>query len=124
MFRITELLHVSLLVSDLEQARVFYEDVLGLAPLPERPPLPFPGVWYATGRQQIHLIALPNPDKDAPRPEHGGRDRHAAFAVTDLDRLRQALEAAQVPYTLSRSDRRALFCRDPEGNALEFVEAG
>ena len=33
------------------------------------------------------------------------------------------LEAAGVAFTLSRSGRRALFCRDPDANALEFVES-
>ena len=57
------------------------------------------------------------------RPAHGGRDRHCAFTVSDLDRLRRRLDADGVAYTLSRSGRRALFCRDPDGNALEFIEA-
>ncbi len=44
------------------------------------------------------------------------------MTVRDLDSLIADLEAAGVAYTLSRSGRRALFCRDPDGNALEFVE--
>jgi glyoxylase I family protein len=54
--------------------------------------------------------------------EHGGRDRHVALSVADMDVLMAALEAAGVAYTLSRSGRRALFCRDPDGNAIELVE--
>jgi glyoxylase I family protein len=42
--------------------------------------------------------------------------------VADLDDVISTLEAADIAYTLSRSGRRALFCRDPDGNALEFVE--
>lgn len=30
--------------------------------------------------------------------------------------------ATGIPYTRSRSGRTALFCRDPDGNALEFIE--
>jgi len=30
---------------------------------------------------------------------------------------------AGVAFTLSQSGRSALFCRDPDGNALEFVQA-
>ncbi|MEE8429299.1 MAG: glyoxalase, partial [Gammaproteobacteria bacterium] len=30
------------------------------------------------------------------------------------------LESAGIPYNQSRSGRQALFCRDPDGNALEF----
>lgn len=119
---LTRLLHVSLLVADLGRARAFYEGILGLAPSPDRPDLGFPGVWYEVGGAQIHLLALPNPDPVDGRPAHGGRDRHTAFAVADWEGLRQTLEQAGIPYTLSRSGRRALFVRDPDGNALEFIE--
>ena len=122
MFRIQGLLHSSFLVSDLVTARDFYESVLGLSPSPARPAMDFEGVWYELGEQQIHLMALPNPDSAAGRPEHGGRDRHAAFAVTDLADLQARLQARNIPFTLSRSGRQALFCRDPDGNALEFVQ--
>ena len=119
---ITALLHAGLLVSDLPAARAFYESVLGLKPLP-RPPLPYPGQWYALNdRQQIHLMQLPNPDSGSLRPEHGGRDRHIAFAVAHLETLKTRLEHSGILYTLSKSGRPALFCRDPDGNTLEFVE--
>jgi glyoxylase I family protein len=118
---INELLHVSVLVSDLDRARVFYEQVLELTPSSSRPKMTFDGVWYEIGAQQIHLLVLPNPDPVAGRPEHGGRDRHVALGVNDLKRLKRALEQAGIPYTTSRSGREALFCRDPDGNALEFV---
>ncbi len=121
--RLIRLLHASLLVADLDRARGFYEGLLGLAPSPARPELGFPGVWYDVGAAQIHLICLPNPDPVEGRPEHGGRDRHTALAVEDWVGLKAALDAAFLPYTLSRSGRRALFLRDPDGNALELVEA-
>lgn len=123
MFAIRTLLHVSFPVSELDAARRFYEGVLGLTPSPLRPTLPFDGVWYEIGAQQIHLLALPNPDRGAERPAHGGRDRHTAFAVSELRALEERLRSAGISYTLSQSGRQALFCRDPEGNALEFVEA-
>lgn len=116
------LLHAGLLVADLERARCFYEDVLGLTPCP-RPALPYPGVWYDLGGgQQLHLMNLPNPDAGVPRPEHGGRDRHIALAVRNMAALKSRLDAAGIPYTASRSGRAALFCRDPDVNTLEFVE--
>ena len=116
------LLHATFLVADLDRSRAFYEDVLGLMPDPARPDLGFPGVWYEVGvGQQIHLMLLPNPEAGLQRPAHGGRDRHVALAVSDFDGLVQKLEVAGVDFTLSRSGRRALFCRDPDGNALEFV---
>lgn len=121
MTKIAQLLHVSLLVSDLERARAFYEGVLGLVASPARPEMAFAGVWYDIGPAQLHLLALPSPDPVEGRPEHGGRDRHTALAVEDWDALRLTLDRSGIAYTLSRSGRRALFVRDPDGNALELV---
>lgn len=113
--------HASLLVADLAQALAFYCDVLGMGRVP-RPAMDYDGAWLDAGGQQLHLLALPNPDPVSGRPAHGGRDRHVAIAVRDLTVLRRRLEAAGVPFRLSRSGRAALFCRDPDGNALEFIE--
>ena len=114
--------HVSVLVADTQRALAFYRDVLGLTLDQQRPDLGYPGAWLTLGAQQIHLLELPNPDPVTDRPAHGGRDRHCAFTLRDLDTLRQRLEAAGIPCTLSKSGRRALFCRDPDSNALEFIE--
>lgn len=151
--KIGGLLHATLLVADLGRSRNFYEAVLGLQPDAGRPDLGFPGVWYDVGpNQQIHLMQLPNPEDGLQRPghpqgarrgcleevlvpvgdkkptlqqhtQHGGRDRHVALAVSGFDQLAQTLDAAGISCTPSRSGRRALFCRDPDGNALEFVAA-
>ena len=122
---ITTLLHAGLLVSDLARARHFYESVLGLTRHPDRPELPYPGEWYVLGGdQQLHLMQLANPDAHSVRPEHGGRDRHIALAVKDLAALKNRLDTAGVRYTVSKSGRAALFCRDPDANTLEFVETG
>jgi len=101
--------HAGLLVSDLARARSFYEIVLGLPRYPNRPDLPYPGEWYDLGGgQQLHLMQLPNPDAGSIRPEHGGRDRHLALAVTNMDALKSRLDAAGIPYTASKSGRAAL----------------
>lgn len=114
--------HVSVIVADTARALNFYRDTLGLEVDPQRPDLGYPGAWLRVGGQQIHLLELPNVDPVAGRPAHGGRDRHCAFTTSDLDGLRARLDAAGVGYSFSRSGRRALFCRDPDGNALEFIE--
>ena len=115
--------HASLLVADTARALAFYRDLLGLAVIAERPDLGFPGAWLRVGAQQIHLLELPNPDPVTGRPDHGGRDRHLALLVQDLDGLAGRLELAGIPFTRSRSGRAALFCRDPDANALEFIPA-
>lgn len=115
--------HASVIVADTGRALAFYRDVLGLRELPERPNLGYPGAWLEVGAQQIHLLELPNPDPSEGRPAHGGRDRHTAIYLRDIASLRAALDTAGIEYTLSRSGRAALFCRDPDGNALEFIQA-
>ncbi|MCP5277039.1 MAG: VOC family protein [Thiobacillus sp.] len=121
MSELAYLLHASLLVSDLDRSRAFYEGVLGLKPNASRPEMSFAGIWYDIGSAQIHLICQPNPDPVTGRPEHGGRDRHTALGVKGWEAMRQKLDAAGLAYTLSKSGRQALFVRDPDGNALELV---
>ena len=122
MSRVLALHHVSLLVSDTQRALEFYCGVLGLELDAGRPDLGFPGAWLEVGAQQIHLIALADPPVPGAAARHGGRDRHLALQVTGLDSIRSLLQARGIGYTLSRSGRRALFCRDPDGNAVELIE--
>jgi len=120
---IKRLTHASMLVADLDISLRFYRDLLGMQVDDARPDLGYPGAWLRVGEQQVHLLQLPNPDPRTGRPAHGGRDRHIAFDITDMHALRTALDHFGTQYTLSRSGRNALFCRDPDGNALEFVQA-
>ena len=122
MFEITGIQHASFLVADLNRAQEFYHGVLGLEIVSDRPDLGYPGAWLQLQAQQIHLLQLPNPDPIEGRPQHGGRDRHVAFEIRKLEALVAKLKTAGITYTLSRSGRQALFCRDPDGNALEFIE--
>jgi len=120
---IVAILHATFLTDDLARTRAFYEGVLGLRPDPNRPAMSYDGVWYEIAdKRQIHLMLLPNPEKGLRRPEHGGRDRHVALAITDMTKLIERLDRAGIDFTISQSGRRALFCREPDGNALEFIE--
>lgn len=123
MFDITAIAHVSVLVKDTAQALRFYCDVLGLKVNPGRPDLGYPGAWLDVGALQIHLLELPDTRGPSEPTADGGRDYHIALYVSRLDALKRALEQAGATYTLSKSGRRALFCRDPDGNGLEFIEA-
>lgn len=121
---IIKLHHVSLIVKNLNLALIFYEGLLGLKIDNSRPDLGYPGAWLTlSGEQQIHLMQLDNPDKNSTRPDHGGRDHHIAFKVKSIDAIINSLDKIKMSYTKSRSGRKALFCRDPDGNALEFIEA-
>ena len=114
--------HVSLIVTDGARALAFYRDLLGLTPI-ERPALDFPGAWLALGDGQLHLLELPNPDPIEGRPAHVGRDRHLALSIDELAPLEARLHAAGVAFTRSRSGRAAIFCRDPDGNGIELIQA-
>jgi len=114
--------HSSMIISDLAQAKHFYHDILGLEIDASRPDLSFDGLWLNIAKnQQIHLLLVENPDP-IERPLHGGRDRHTAFRVKQLSFIQMHLDKHGVAYTLSKSGRQALFCRDPDGNTLEIME--
>ena len=112
--------HTSFIVADLNRSLKFYCGLLGLEMNAERPDLGYPGAWLNVENQQIHLMELPEPYQYQHFP-HGGRDRHVAFQIDDFEYLKEKLEQYHIPYTVSRSGRPALFCRDPDQNALEFI---
>jgi glyoxylase I family protein len=121
---IKSIAHASFLVEDVEASLAFYCGVLQIKQNMTRPNFPFDGAWLDLGEsgQQLHLMKLPNPDPKDGRPDHGGKDKHIALVVEDIAALEQRLEAANIPLSKSKSGRPAFFCRDPDGNALEFAE--
>lgn len=121
MKHIVSLHHSSIVVSDLAVSRHFYEGILGLTISDKRPNLPYDGAWYEIDNQQIHLLVVPNCEAGLVRPEHGGVDRHIALKVADIDALKVTMDNAGIRYSVSKSGRPAMFCRDPDGNALEFI---
>ena len=114
--------HASLLTVDLQRSLDFYQGVLGLELDPNRPKLDYHGAWLQVSNQQIHLLQLPNPDSTINRPKHVGHDRHVALTVSNINELCVKLDEAGITYSSSRSGRPALFCRDPDGNGIEFIQ--
>jgi glyoxylase I family protein len=117
--------HCGVLVSDVDRSKEFYMNVFDFSDESHLRPttLPYPGAFLnIAGNFQIHLMQLPSMDPKDGRPEHGGRDRHIAVTVNNIDIIKDRLSSRGLPFTMSQSGRRALFCRDPDGNAYEFME--
>jgi glyoxylase I family protein len=79
--------HVAIEAADLDVARAFYADLLGLSERSDRPTGIRAGHWFDAGDQQIHVV-LP-----------GGTGGHFAFEVDDIDACVAELRAkdADVP---------------------------
>lgn len=115
--------HVSILVNNADQSLAFYQSLLGLACLP-RPDLGFAGYWLDLHNgQSLHLMELPATKSADNPPAHGGRDYHFALQVDNVAAFKTYLDANNIPYTSSRSGRKAVFIRDLDANALELFEA-
>jgi len=117
--QIKKLLHAAVLVTDLDQSRRFYENVLGLK-LKPRPEFDFPGAWYDLGDCELHLMVAANPlTSVAERPR---RDNHVAFQIDDLASARATIKNAGVDYRESSSGLPSIFVRDPDGNLIELQQ--
>jgi catechol 2,3-dioxygenase-like lactoylglutathione lyase family enzyme len=110
--------HVNFSIDDVERARSFYEDVMGLAPAPRPAEAGRAGLWFDLGAAELHLSVEEN-------PRNAESKRHVAFeldAGEDLDGLRARFQAAGVPIEEGRqmTGMRRFFVRDPAGNRLEL----
>ena len=114
--------HASLIVRDLTKSVNFYCQIIGLKESALRPEMSYRGAWLDVGLQQIHLLDLPQTEQSLHQPEHAGRDRHLAIQVNNIAIISQQLKKNQIAFTMSKSGRQALFCRDPDGNGLEFIQ--
>ena len=107
--------HVSIDVVDLETAGKFYVDMLGLEPI-ARPELGFPGLWFRSGAQELHLVQVES--HQAPQGQH------FAFRVDDLQAAVAELHAKGVRVSrlidIPGGVGQQAFLRDPAGNLLEL----
>ena len=122
--------HCSLAVSDIEKAKAFWIDFLGLSVHPK-------GNWFSLdGGKSFQLHVLP---EDTPAPSRS-LSRHVALQVVTLEAIRDKLldaghEAFQadvdgnIRTITSKEDRlifgiETVFTHDPDGNTVEFVQEG
>lgn len=108
--------HVSLVVSDIERARDFYGNLLGLREIPRPSTFDFYVVWYDLGGQHIHLIPRETPDVPSPR--------HFALHVADAKAAREHFAKHSVSIRegtpIPGCDR--FFVNDPDGNLIEVMQ--
>jgi glyoxylase I family protein len=111
--------HAGFLITDVERAADFYENVLGLEALP-RPELGFPGLWYdLRNGHQLHLLSVSGMPGHADPPRH---DRHIALSVPDVAASEAQLRdlGIEIAYGSGRGGNPQLFIRDPDGNTIEL----
>jgi glyoxylase I family protein len=122
MIDIAALHHVSINVTDLERAKRFYGDVLGLEEI-ARPPFDFEGAWYQLGDRQLHLIVHPPTHTLRGTTEISSREGHFAIAVRSYSEARAHLQAAGIPFDArpwGRTPWAQIFLSDPDGNLIEL----
>jgi catechol 2,3-dioxygenase-like lactoylglutathione lyase family enzyme len=114
--RISNLDHVTVIVTDVERSRQFYRDVLGLREVPPPYTFDFVVLWFDLGGQFLHLLHKPQPDLISPR--------HFALGVTDAiaarDRCRRHGLTIDETVRIPNADR--FFIRDPDGNRIELIQ--
>jgi len=63
---ITQIDHVSVIITDCERSRRFYREVLGLREIPKPKSFDFVALWFELGNQQLHLLRKPMAEERSP----------------------------------------------------------
>jgi catechol 2,3-dioxygenase-like lactoylglutathione lyase family enzyme len=113
---VTHIDHVSVLITDLEQSRRFYRDILGLKEIAKPRTFDFRVLWFDLGNQQLHLLLKPEADTISAR--------HFALRVADAQRARAYFQghgiATQETTPIPHCDR--FFVFDPDQNRIEVIQ--
>jgi catechol 2,3-dioxygenase-like lactoylglutathione lyase family enzyme len=108
--------HVAVIVTDVERARQFYGEVLGLTEVPRPRTFDFPGAWYRNGPTDLHIIGRPQADAES--------RRHVAFYVSDLHAAARVLQGQGYPVlweTMKIDGLDRFFTHDPDKNRIEIM---
>lgn len=128
MLKLNQVHHIAIIVSDYEQSKHFYTEVLGLELIAET----YREARHSykldlglNGRYVIELFSFPNPPARPSRPESTGL-RHLAFEVDDINATVQYLVEKGIAVEPIRTDeltgKRFTFIADPDGLPIEFYE--
>jgi glyoxylase I family protein len=113
---ITQIDHVSVVITDVARSRRFYGELLGLKEIPRPHTFDFVVVWYDLGNQHLHLLLKDRADTISPR--------HFALRVTDVAAARTYFQSHGVPVQettlIPGADR--FFIADPDGNRIEVIQ--
>lgn len=113
---VTQLDHVSVVITDIERSRLFYRDILGLKEIAKPRTFDFVVLWFDLGNQQLHLLLKEQPDTRSPR--------HFALRVADVQAARKHFAAHSIPTQettpIPGADR--FFLWDPDGNRIEVIQ--
>ncbi len=114
--QVTQIDHVSVVVTDVERSRHFYRDLLELKEIAKPRTFDFVVLWFDLGNQQLHLLLKDRPDTLSPR--------HFALRVADAGAARAYFQSRGVPTQettpIPAADR--FFIADPDGNRLEIIQ--
>jgi glyoxylase I family protein len=114
--QVTQIDHVSVLITDVERSRRFYRDLLGLKEIAKPRTFNFVALWFELGNQQLHLLRKDQPDTRSPR--------HFALRVQDVQQARSYMREREIPLDettlIPGCDR--FFIHDPDGNRIEIIQ--
>ncbi len=132
MIELRQIHHCSLIVKDVERAKRFYCDVLGMEEVPYPPHYDFGIAWCRKGEAEVHLVLASDsvqPPGDKPLHENPPRDvtyaRHMCFRVADIDEAIKSLEEHHWQIVAGPRPRgdggTQLYIHDPDGHLIELV---
>lgn len=122
MIEIIGLHHISLSVTNLEECKHFYGNILGLEEM-RRPNFNFNGAWYKIDHQQLHLIVHPEANTLRKKEQVDTKDGHLAIRVADYDAAVKHLKKHNVPLMENHGSKSGfvqVFCLDPSNNLIEL----
>jgi glyoxylase I family protein len=113
---VTQIDHVSVVITDVERSRRFYRDLLGLREIARPKTFDFVVVWYDLGNMHLHLLLKDRPDTISPR--------HFALRVADVAAAREWFrsQGVSVDETTPIPGADRFFIHDPDGNRIEIIQ--
>jgi catechol 2,3-dioxygenase-like lactoylglutathione lyase family enzyme len=114
--QVTQIDHVSVIITDIERSRRFYRDILRLREIAKPRTFGFTVLWFDLGNQQLHLLLRERADTVSPR--------HFALRVKDAQQARAYFREHGVPTEettpIPACDR--FFIADPDQNRVEIIQ--